>query len=64
MTGKTYGKTSWEIYWRLIYLDNVENPNNVAKEIKRRQLIRKKKLDEVGLPPTMAPLLQSNVEQK
>ena len=64
MTCNTYGKTSWEIDWILIYLDNVENKNSVAKEVKRRQFIRKKKLDEVGLPPTMAPLLQSNVEQK
>ena len=64
MTCKTYGKISWANDWRLIYLDNVENQNSVAKEVKRRQFIKKKKLDEVGLPPTMAPLLQSNVEQK
>ena len=64
MTCKTYGKTAWEIDWKLKVLDNVENQNIVTKHIKRIQFIRKKKLEEVGLPPNMAPLLQSNVEQK
>ena len=64
MTCITYGKTAWEIDWKLVFLDNIESQNTVAKEIKRRQFIRKKKLEEVGLPPNMAPLLQSNVEQK
>ena len=64
MTCKTYGKTSWEIDWKLIFLDNVENQNTVAKEVKRRQYIRKKKLEEVSLPPITASLLQTNVEQE
>ena len=64
MTCRTYGKTSWEIDWKLIFLDDVENQNTVAKEVKRRQFIRKKKIEEAGLPPNMAPLLQYNVEQE
>ena len=58
MTCNTYGKTSWEIDWKEIFLNHVEKQNTVAKEVKRRQFIRQKKLDEVGLPPILAPLLQ------
>ena len=58
MTCDTYGKTSWEIDWKEIFLNHVENQNTVAKEIKRKHFIRKKKLEEVGLPPILAPLLQ------
>ena len=64
MTCRTYGKTSWEIDWKLIYLNSVENLNSFAKEVKRRQFIRKKKLDKVGRPPNMVSVLQSNIEQK
>ena len=63
LTCRAYGKITLKIDWKEIFLDNVENQITVAKEVKRRQYVRKKKLDEVGLPLLMAPLLQSNVEQ-
>ena len=63
LTCRAYGKTTRKIDWKEIFLDNVENQITVAKEVKRRLYFRKKKLDEVGLPLLMAPLLQSNVEQ-
>ena len=62
MTCRAYGKVSLEINWREIYGNNVLNQVQVAKEIKRRQFIRKRKLDEVGLPLPLAPLLQTSVE--
>ena len=64
MSCEAYGKTSWEIDWKEIFGNNVQNQNTVAKEVKRRQFIRKKKLDEVGLPLLLAPLLQTSVEQE
>ena len=33
-------------------------PNYVEKEVKRRHYLIKKKIDEVGLPPILAPLQQ------
>ena len=63
MSCESYGKTSWEIDWKEIFGNIVQNQNTVAKEVKRRQFIRKKKLDEVGLPLILAPLLQTSVEQ-
>ena len=62
MTCEAYGKVTWEINWREVFENNVSNQNIVAKEIKRRQFIRKRKLDKVGLPPLLAPLLQASVE--
>ena len=56
MACDTYGNISWEIYWKGIFLNHVENQNTVAKEIKRRHFIRKKKLQKVCLPPILAPL--------
>ena len=64
MSCEAYGKTSWEIDWKEIFGNNVKNQNTVAKEVKRRQFIRKKKIDEVGLPLLLAPLLQTSVEQE
>ena len=58
-----YRKTSWEINWKQIFGNNVKNQNTVAKEVKQRQFIRKKKLEEAGLPPMLAPLFQISVEQ-
>jgi hypothetical protein len=62
MTCRSYGTVSLEINWREIYGNNVLNQVQVAKEIKRRQFIRKRKLDEVGLSLPLAPLLQTSVE--
>ena len=64
MTCSTYGKVAWEINWKEIYLNNVKNQNCVAKEVKQRQFIRNNKLQEVGLPPLLAPLLHIDVEQE
>ena len=61
---ESYKKTSWEIDWKEIFGNNVKNQNTVAIEVKRRQFIRKKKLDKVGRPTILAPLLQTCVEQK
>ena len=65
MSCESYGKkTSWEIDWKEIFGNNVKNQNTVAKDAKRRQFRRKKKLDKVGLPSILAPLLRSSVEQE
>ena len=64
MTCSKYGKVAWEINWKEIFLNNVKNLNFVEKEVKQRQFIRNKKLQEVGLPPLMAPLLHIDVEQE
>ena len=37
-------------------------PFGAKAMLKRRQFIRKRKLDEVGLPLPLAPLLQTSVE--
>ena len=58
MSCSTYGKVSCEIRWKEILLNNVENQIIVAKEVKRRKYLRKKRIEEVGLPPIMAPQLQ------
>jgi hypothetical protein len=57
MSCESYGKIPWEMDWKEIYENDVEKQNTVAKEVKRRQYIRKKKIEEVGLPPILAPLL-------
>ena len=58
MTCRAYGKEPLETNWTEVFGNIVVNQNIVAKEIKRRQFMRKRKLDEVGLPPPLAPLLQ------
>ena len=35
----------------------------IANEIKKRQRMRMHKLEEVGLPQNLAPMLQASVEQ-
>ena len=45
-----------------IYGDDYEKLNIIAKELRRRQRIRKNILEEVGLPQLLAPLLQDPVE--
>ena len=57
-----YGPTNLEIEYTEMFGNTHENQYIVAIEIKRRSQIRKAKLDEVGLPPLMAPLLQDTVE--
>ena len=62
MTCQCYGPTDSEIVYTEIFENNPEYQYHVAIEIKRRLDIRKTKLDEVGLPQTLAPLLQDTVE--
>ena len=44
--------------WTEVFENIVVNQNIVAKDIKRRQFTRKRKLDEARLPASLAPLLQ------
>ena len=64
MSCEAYGKVTWDINCKEIFATNISIQNIVAKEIKRRQFIRKRKLEKVGLPPHLAPLLQASVELK
>ena len=63
MSCKEYGHGKLTIEWKEIFLDDVNNQNKIAKEVKRRLFIRKTKLEKVGLPTNVAPLLQDSVEQ-
>ena len=63
MSCKEYGHGKLTIDWKEIFLDDVNNQNKIAKEVKRRLFIRKTKLEKVGLPTNVAPLLQDSVEQ-
>ena len=59
MTCRAYGKELFETNWTEVFGNSVVNKNVAGKEIKRRQFMKKKKkLDDVGLPPPLAPLLQ------
>ena len=59
---KEYGIDLLNINWKEVYGNNFENQNQVAKEVKRRLILRKAKLDKDGLPDNMAPMLQDPVE--
>ena len=50
MSCSFYGPVYLENNWTEIYGDDYEKQNSIAKEIRRRQRIRKNKLEEVGLP--------------
>ena len=63
MSCKEYGHGNLTIDWKEIFLDDVVNQNKIAKEVKRRLFIRKTKLEKVGLPTNVAPLLQDPVER-
>ena len=63
MMCKEYGIGILNIDWKEIYEIFFENQNQVAKEVKRRLFLRKAKLDKVGLPANMAPMLQDPVER-
>ena len=41
----------------------LKEEKNVAKEVKRTLFLHKAKLDKVGLPDNMAPMLQDPVER-
>ena len=57
MTCILYGQNELKCSFIEIFGNDHEDQYDIAKEINRRLKIRKKKLDEVGLP-TLAPLLQ------
>ena len=54
----SYGQTELNILHTTFFGNKSEDQYEIAKELKRRIQIRKRKLDEVGLPFTLAPLLQ------
>ena len=58
MICETYGKGSLETDWTEIYSNDAENLFEIAKEIRRRKHMRNSKINEDGLPPILAPLLQ------
>ena len=58
MKSNSYGQTELKVLHTEIFGNNHEDQFEIAKEIKIRIHKRKRKLDEVGLPPTLAPLLQ------
>ena len=37
MTCSTYRKVAWEINWKEIFQNNVENQNSVAKNVKKKK---------------------------
>ena len=47
-----------------IFGNEVDKQCLIAIEIKRRQQMRNSKLEEVGLPDNLAPMLQASVEQQ
>ena len=61
MNCKAYGKSSCETNLTEIFGNDVYQQNIIAREIQRRQRLRKMKLEEVGLPPLLAPLLQTDL---
>ena len=63
MTCSAYGNNPLVIHWSEIFGNDADKQVTIAKDIKRRQFLRKRKQEEVGLPPTLAPMLQkSSVE--
>ena len=62
MTCDFYGNET-EIPWTDIFGNDSDKQFLLANEIKKRQHMRKDKLEEVGLPYNVAPLLQMSVEQ-
>ena len=61
MSCQKYGN-NLKTHWKLIFENDPDNQYEIATEVKRRHCIRKTKLDKAGLPPNMAPLLQTPVE--
>ena len=65
MSCLAYGKSRNEITWKDIFENDPEKQHLIALEIKRRDYIRKSKLDKAGLPSqNLAPMLHLPVEQK
>ena len=62
MTCSSYGNNPLQIHWSKFFENNVKDHVSIAKNIKRRQFLRKRRLEEDGLPQIMAPMLQPSVE--
>ena len=62
MSCLSYGKPFIELDWKDIFGDDSEKQNTIAVEVNRRKNMRKSKIQEGGLPPQLAPLLQEIVE--
>ena len=60
MTCSAYGNNPLNIHWSEIFGNDVDKQVTIAKDIKRRQYLKKRKQEEVGLPPTLAPMLQNS----
>ena len=58
MSCETYGKGSLETDWKEIYCNDSESQIEISREIRRRILMRTSKINEEGLPPILAHLLQ------
>ena len=59
MTCSAYGDNPLTLHWSEIFGNDANKQVIIAKDIIRRQYIRKRKQEEVGLPPTLAPMLQN-----
>ena len=60
MTCSAYGNNPLNIHWSEIYGNDVDKQLTIAEDIKRRHYLRKRKQEEVGLPPSQTPMLQSS----
>ena len=58
MSCPAYGETSLEKDGKIIYGNDTESQFEIATEIRKRHTLQISKLEEVGLPHNMAPLLQ------
>ena len=59
MTCSAYGNNPFIIHLSEIFVNDADKQVTIANNIKRRQYLRKRKQEEVGLPPTLAPMLQN-----
>ena len=62
MSCEAYGNKHRKVPWKQILENDPEEQTETAIEMKRRQHLRKCKIDKAGLPPNVAPLLQRSVE--
>ena len=65
MSCLAYGKSRNDINWKYIFENDLEKQHFIVLEIKRRDYIRKYKLDKAGLPSqNLAPMLHLPFEPK
>ena len=58
MSFPAYGKTSIEKDWKIIYGNDSKSQFKIAAEIRKQHNLQKSKLEQVGLPSNVAPMLQ------